>query len=257
MLRRADEDEHGYAEARSPSSTVPLPEFRSEAAMQQRLPPQLLAARALAKARATRLQVASRRCRPMRGVACAAMIWVPRRALPPAGATCSDAQRLLRAPQAVLAASAVDRLPEAAARGTVAAAVNRAETLRSQFLAAPPAPGAAGAPPLDRLAAFCDAHGLGAAAVQAAAAAPSNGAGRAAPAARAAPALARAALYLWVWFDGRCAQLADQARPQPRCLRRGPCRFGRCCPAGVRVRRGACSRRGAAEWRARLGAPAR
>jgi len=251
VLRRADEDEHGYAEARSPSSTVPLPEFRSEAAMQQRLPPQLLAARALAKARATRLQVASRRCRPMRGVACAAMIWVPRRALPPAGATCSDAQRLLRAPQAVLAASAVDRLPEAAARGTVAAAVNRAETLRSQFLAAPPAPGAAGAPPLDRLAAFCDAHGLGAAAVQAAAAAPSNAA------ARAAPALARAALYLWVWFDGRCAQLADQARPQPRCLRRGPCRFGRCCPAGVRVRRGACSRRGAAEWRARLGAPAR
>jgi len=155
------------------------------------------------------------------------------------------AARSLRAPQAVLAASAVDRLPEAAARATMAAAVNRAETLRSQFLAAAPAPGAAGAPALDRLAAFCDAHGLGAAAVQAAAAAPSNGAGRAAPAARAAPALARAALYLWVWFDGCCAQLADQARPQPRCLRRGPRRLGRCRPAGARGWCGAHGRRSA------------
>jgi len=72
VLRRADEDEHGYADARPASSTVPLPEFRSEAAMQQRLPPQLLAARALAKARGPRHQVASSRWRPMRGVACAA-----------------------------------------------------------------------------------------------------------------------------------------------------------------------------------------
>ncbi|KAK9841856.1 hypothetical protein WJX81_007585 [Elliptochloris bilobata] len=142
------------------SQTVPMPEFRNEDAMRDYLPPQLLAALALAKA--------------------------------------------------VLRAGSVERLPVAAARRAVAAAINRAEVLRSQFSAeAPPQPPpdawpAAPGGQLDALGCFCEAHGLGTAEVHAAAGRrDSEGA---------APALARAALHLWVWFDARCARLAAQVR---------------------------------------------
>ena len=106
----------------------------------------------------------------------------------------------------------INRLPLTAARRTMAAAVSHAETLRSQFLADAPAPpsaswGPAAGAQLEALGRFCEAHGLGARAVQDAAAQrgpESQGAG---------PALARAAAHLWVWFDARCAQLAAEVAP--------------------------------------------
>lgn len=123
--------------------------------------------------------------------------------------------------QAVLRAASINRLPVAGARRTVAAAISHAETLRSQFLAGAPAPptaawGLAAGTQLEALGRFCEAHGLGARAVQAAAAQrgpESQGAG---------PALARAAAHLWLWFDARCAQLAAEvgARPRPMCAAR-------------------------------------
>lgn len=93
----------------------------------------------------------------------------------------------------------------------MAAAVNRAETLRSQVLAdalsqPPRAAGlSATAAQLKALGHFCEAHGLGATAVAAAAAATSRE-----PGGGVEPMLTRAALHLWVYFDARCAQLADQ-----------------------------------------------
>ena len=120
--------------------------------------------------------------------------------------------------QAVLRTGNVNRLPVAGARRTVAAAISHAETLRSQFLAdAPAAPtavwGRAAGAQLEALGHFCEAHGLGARAVQVAAAEhgpESQGAG---------PALVRAAAHLWLWFDARCVQLAAEvgARPRPVC----------------------------------------
>ena len=117
--------------------------------------------------------------------------------------------------QAVLRTASINRLPVAGARRTVATAISAAETLRSQFLAAAPAPppavwGLAAGAQLEALGRFCEAHGLGARAVQAAAGEQgpeSQGAG---------PALARAAAHLWLWFDARCAQLAAEVGACPR-----------------------------------------
>lgn len=125
--------------------------------------------------------------------------------------------------QAVLRAASVNRLPLAAARRAVAAAVNRAETLRSQVLAnaltqPPRAMGlSATAAQLKALGHFCEAHGLGATAVAAAAAAAPRE-----PGGGMEPMFTRAALHLWVYFDARCAQLADQV-PHVGLKRLFPC----------------------------------